>query len=242
MMTINTAKTVREFAVELPGATRVFERLGIDYCCGGDKALQEACLTAGVPTEKVVALLEVADNGAAGSKQACDWNSAPLSDLVAYIVTRHHVFTRKELPRLDQLLEKVCSLHGENHAELRKIQVIFQGLEEELTGHMSKEEQILFPYIKNLETAVERGESAPAPFFGTVRNPVRMMMQEHDNAGKALRGLREVSSNYRVPADGCTSFHTLYKALEEFEKDLHQHIHLENNILFPRAAELEANA
>jgi regulator of cell morphogenesis and NO signaling len=241
-MTITFTKTVREFAVELPEATRVFEKLGIDYCCGGEKPLREACLAAGVPTDKVLALLEQAGNSAAGSEETRGWNSAPLSDLTAYIVTKHHVFTREELPRLNQLLAKVCSVHGENHPELRKLQVIFQGLQEELTGHMFKEEQILFPYIENLETALTHGDPVPTPFFGTVRNPVRMMMQEHADAGQALRGLREASSNYQVPSDGCISFRTLYQALEEFEKDLHQHIHLENNILFPRAAELEAGA
>jgi regulator of cell morphogenesis and NO signaling len=241
-MAINTMKTVREFAVELPGATRIFENLGIDYCCGGGKALEEACLAAGVSAEKTIALLEEAGNTAPNPAETRDWNAAPLSDLVAHIVTKHHGFTRGELARLSALLAKVCSVHGENHLELHKLQVIFQGLEEELTGHMFKEEQILFPYIENLETAAAHGEAVPAPFFGTVRNPVRMMMQEHDDAGRALRRLREVSSNYQVPADGCVSFRTLYRALEEFEKDLHQHIHLENNILFPRAAELEAGA
>ena len=162
--------------------------------------------------------------------------------MVAYIVTRHHGFTREELVRLSELLEKVCSVHGENHPELRRLHTIFQELKNELTGHMSKEEQILFPYIENLEAAVARGEPAPTPVFGTVRNPIRMMIQEHDDAGQALRGLREASSNYQVPADGCVTFRTLYQALEEFEKDLHQHIHLENNILFPRAADLEASA
>ena len=174
--------------------------------------------------------------------EARDWNAAPLSDLVAYIVTKHHGFTRDELTRLSDLLVKVCSVHGESHPELRRLHTIFQELKHELTSHMFKEEQLLFPYIENLETAVGRGEPAPTAVFGTVRNPVRMMMQEHDDAGQALRGLREVSSNYQVPADGCISFRTLYQALEEFEKDLHQHIHLENNILFPRAAELEAGA
>jgi regulator of cell morphogenesis and NO signaling len=241
-MTINITKTVREVAVELPEATRVFEKLGIDYCCGGGKALPEACLAAGVPTEKVVALLEEAASRAANSIKARDWNSAPLADLVAYIVTRHHEFTREELVRLSELLAKVCSVHGENHPELRRLHTIFQELKTELTGHMSKEEHILFPYIENLEAAVARGEPVPTPFFGTVCNPVRMMMHEHDDAGQALRGLREASSNYQVPADGCVSFRTLYQALEEFEKDLHQHIHLENNILFPRAAKLEAGA
>ena len=240
-MTTAMTKTVREIAVEQPGASRVFENLGIDYCCGGEKALQEACLPAGMPTESVVTLLEEARNGASSASETRDWNSAPLCELVAYIVTKHHAFTREELPWLNQLLVKVCS-HREHHPELRNLEVIFRGLEVELIGHMLKEEHILFPYIEALETAVANGETVPTPLFGTVRNPVRMMMQEHDDAGEALRGLREVSSNYQVPADGCISFRMLYQALEEFEKDLHQHIHLENNILFPRAVELEAAA
>ena len=241
-MSIDTTRTVREVAVELPGATRIFEKLGIDYCCGGSKPLAEACLAAEVAPEKVVALLEQAGNGAPNSVSTRNWSTAPLSDLAAYIVTRHHGFTREELTRLSELLAKVCSVHGENHPELREIHTVFQELKHEMTGHMSKEEQVLFPYIENLERAVSRGEPAPTPFFGTVRNPIRMMMKEHDDAGDALRSLRRVSSNYKVPADGCVSFRTLYQALEEFEKDLHEHIHLENNILFPRAAELEAGA
>jgi regulator of cell morphogenesis and NO signaling len=238
-MSIDTMKTVREVAVELPGATRIFEKLGIDYCCGGGKALDEACLAAGVSADDVIALLEEAGSTAA---EARDWNAAPLSELVAHIVTRHHGFTREELVRVSNLLAKVCSVHGENHPELHRLHTVFQELKHELTSHMLKEEQVLFPYIENLETAVRRGEPVPTPYFGTVRNPVRMMMQEHDDAGQALRDLREVSSNYQVPADGCISFRTLYQALEEFERDLHQHIHLENNIQFPRAAELEAGA
>ena len=241
-MTIALTKTVREIAVEQPRASRIFENLGIDYCCGGSKALQEACFAAGIPTERVVALLEEASNDTESSSETRDWNSAPLSELVAYIVTKHHAFTREELPWLNQLLVKVCAVHGEHHPELRNLEVIFRGLEVELIGPMLKEEHILFPYIEALETAVANGETGPKPLFGTVRNPVRIMMQEHDDAGQALRSLREASSNYQVPPDGCTTFRMLYQALEEFEKDLHQHIHLENNILFPRAAELEAGA
>jgi regulator of cell morphogenesis and NO signaling len=240
-MTIDITKTVREFAVELPEAARVFEELRIDYCCGGGRELREACHAAGVPLEEVVARLEEAGT-VADSSETHDWNSAPLSELTAYIVTKHHRFTREELPRLDQLLEEVCSAHGEKHPELLKLQVTFHRLQEELTSHMLKEEQILFPYIQNLDSAVAHGEPVPIPFFGTVRNPVGIMMQEHDEAGQSLRDLREASRDYQVPADGGIRLRTLYQALEAFERDLHQHIHLENDILFPRATDLEAGA
>jgi regulator of cell morphogenesis and NO signaling len=241
-VTINKTKTVGEFAVELPGATRIFEKLGIDYCCGGATPLNEACSAAGVTEESVLTLLHGAEKLSVDGGEAKNWQTAPLSELMNHIVNRHHSFARAELFRLKELLAKVCSVHSGNHPELFRIRDIFFRLQAELTDHMLKEERVLFPYIEKLETAVGGGEQAPKPAFGTVRNPVRMMMQEHDEAGQALRNLREVSSNYQVPADGCISFRTLYQGLEEFEKDLHHHIHLENNILFPRAAELEARA
>jgi regulator of cell morphogenesis and NO signaling len=237
-----TTKTVREFAVQLPGATRIFEKLGIDYCCGGEKALPDACAEAGVSEEKVLALLDEALRAEEAFTPGRNWNTEPLSALTAHIVAKHHGYLREELPRLGALIAKVCCAHGKNHPELLAVQAIFQDLEQELSGHMLKEEQILFPYVEQLEKVVKQGEPIPAPFFGTVRNPIRMMMQEHDDAGAALRGLREQSAGYTVPADGCTSYETLYRALETLERDLHQHIHLENNILFPRAAELEARA
>ena len=242
MTTIDLTKTVRDFAVELPEATRVFEKLGIDYCCGGGKTLQDACLARGVSPDTVVGLLEESRNKATGAGESVNWNTAPLSDLAAYIVDKHHRFTREALSRLRELLVKVCSVHGENHAELHRLRIVFLRLQDELTSHMSKEEQVLFPYITTLQHAITEGKPAPTPFFGTVRNPIRMMIQEHDDAGQALLAMREASSNYRVPTDGCASFRALYQALEEFEKDLHQHIHLENNILFPRAAKLEEGA
>jgi regulator of cell morphogenesis and NO signaling len=220
----------------------VFEKLGIDYCCGGATPLNEACASAGVTEESVVTLLNCLQGLGFEDSGGKDWQTTPLSDLTKYIVNKHHTFVRTELVRLKELLAKVCSKHSTYHPELLKIRDILFRLQADLTDHMLKEERVLFPYIEKLETAVSGGEQAPRPAFGTVRNPVRMMMQEHEEAGQALRSLREVSSNYQVPGDGCSSYRTLYQALEEFEKDLHQHVHLENNILFPRAAELEAGA
>jgi regulator of cell morphogenesis and NO signaling len=172
-----------------------------------------------------------------------DWSTAPLSALTSYIVTKHHKFTREELPRLIQLHVKVCSVHGQLQLELVRIHSILHELQQELTSHMLKEEQILFPYIEQLEEAAGRGEPAPTPFpCGTLRNPIESMMQEHEQTEQALRRLREQCSNYTVPADASISLRTLYEALDYFEKDLRQHVRLENNVLFPRAAELEARA
>jgi regulator of cell morphogenesis and NO signaling len=244
-MTISATKTVRELAVEVPGATRVFEKLGIDYCCGGSAPLEEACSKAKVPISQVVESLEkaAAESAEGVAPEAgpanADWKTEPLSRLTGHVVATHHAFTRSELARLDQLLAKVCKVHGQNHPELLDINRQFQGLQQELTMHMMKEERILFPYIEELEAAVTRKQPKPAPPFGTVQNPIRMMMTEHDSAGEALKQIRGLSSNFTPPADACISYQTLYQALLGFEADLHQHIHLENNILFPRAVGME---
>ena len=239
-MTISATKTVRELAVEVPSATRIFEKLGIDYCCGGGKMLQDACSAAGVPVEQVIDSLEKAEQLQGEDQEFVDWQAEPLSRLISYILDKHHTFTRQELDRLEGLLAKVVSAHGERHPELQKIQKLFRALKEELLMHMFKEEQILFPYIFKMDEASSQNRAFPLPPFGTVHNPIRVMMMEHDGAGEILRQMRELSTDYSVPADGCISYQTLYQALEALEQDLHQHIHLENNILFPRAAEMES--
>jgi regulator of cell morphogenesis and NO signaling len=238
-MTISSTKTVRELALEMPGVTEVFEKIGIDYCCGGAQSLSEACAKAGKPVEQVLPLLEEIVSTADAKEQKADWRDRTLSDLAAYITDEHHTFTRRELGRLSLLIAKVCSAHAANHPELLRIQSLFQSLEHDLLPHMHKEEHILFPYIERMEEALGRGEPIPNAFFGTVRSPVRMMMLEHDNAGEILRGIRDASRSFHVPDDGCPSYELLYQGLEAFEQDLHQHIHLENNILFPRAVEME---
>jgi len=150
------------------------------------------------------------------------------------------MFVRSECPRIEALAAKVVGVHGNNHPELLTVQELFATLSDELAVHLMKEEQILFPHILRMEESLLEGEPAPPAMFGTVMNPIRMMMQEHDGAGGALRALRKVTSDYKVPDDACISYRTLYDALQEFEKDLHQHIHLENNVLFPRASAMEA--
>jgi len=234
-----TTKTVRELALEVPGATRVFERLGVDYCCGGNRKLAEACQAANVGLEQAIDSLEMADLAAHAAQKDKDWNAEPLSVLIAHIKNTHHKYTREEIARLGPLTEKVLGVHGKNHPELAEIRAILADLSQELMTHLMKEEMMLFPYIERLEeSAIERRPILPAP-FGTVQNPVAMMMHEHDDAGSALRALRRTSNDYTAPADACVSYQTLYQALAELEADLHQHIHLENNILFPRAVALE---
>jgi len=238
-MQFNSAKTVREIAIEMPGATRVFEKMGIDYCCGGAKPLTEACQAAGVTVEEVERSLEESEASSQAFARSKDWRAESLASLITYIHDKHHVFTRNELDRIEPLLAKVCSVYGERRPELLKIQGLFMELKRELLLHMLKEENVLFPYIGQMEEAAKAGSAAPVPMFGTVRNPVQMMMIEHDGAGDLLRSIRQLSNDFNAPADACVSYRTLYGALEELEQDLHQHIHLENNILFPRAIEME---
>jgi regulator of cell morphogenesis and NO signaling len=237
-MTSVTMKTVGEIAVEMPGATREFEKLGIDYCCGGSRRLGEACAEANIPVEQVLARL-AASAASVQSDSDKDWQKHLLADLIAHITTTHHVFVREESPRIEALAAKVVGVHGKNHPELLQVQQIFSALVEELRVHLMKEEQMLFPYISLMEESSLAGEPAPPAMFGTVVNPVRMMMQEHDGAGEALRALRSVTADYKVPDDACISYRTLYGALAGYEADLHQHIHLENNVLFPRAVAME---
>jgi len=238
-MNVTTEKTVRELALENPVATRVFEKLGIDYCCGGNKSLEEACRAAKLNTDQVLDALDKAEQSARTAQEEHNWQTEALADLIAHIKNTHHVYTREELARLGPLFDKVCSVHGKNHPELLQIRGFFQCLAQEFTTHLMKEEMVLFPYVKRMEeAAIENEPMVPAP-FGTVQNPVSMMEHEHDSAGNALRAMRAASNGYAAPADACVSYQTLYRALAEFEADLHQHIHLENNILFPRAVAME---
>ena len=236
-MTLCAEKTVREYVTETPNATRVFEKLKIDYCCGGGRSLQDACTAAGIPLDEVERLLEQAED--ASVEMPPGVQSGTLAELIDYILDTHHAFTRDEMERITALAEKVASKHGENHPELLGVRALFLQLCDDLRPHMFKEEMILFPYVKQLEAAAAQEFPAPYAPFGTVGNPIRMMMFEHDTAGDILRELRANTDGYAPPADACISYRTLYEALEGFERDLHQHIHLENNVLFPRAVELE---
>lgn len=231
-------KTVREIATENPASVKVFETLGIDYCCGGRKSLKQACERANLAPEYVVEMLSKTD---APARSERDWTAAAASELIAHIVNVHHAYTRAEIPRITALLDKVCERHGAAHPELVELRPLVSAVAEELTAHMLKEEHILFPFIEQLEGAEGR-PGIPAPCFGTIAHPIARMLADHDDAGALLARIRELTDGYAPPADACPTFRALYAALEEFERDLHLHIHLENNILFPAAQRLEQQA
>ncbi|HKD82910.1 MAG TPA: iron-sulfur cluster repair di-iron protein [Candidatus Angelobacter sp.] len=238
-MNLDPNTTVREFAISMPNATRLFEQLGIDYCCGGARSLRDACTQIGMNPEDVLQRLQENQLSPAKSGTTAPEMDAGLAALVEYIVAKHHGYLKQEIPRIQQLLKKVVAVHGKGHSELLEIQQVFSKMSEEMAAHMMKEERILFPYVVELEAAVKRGLTPRKPMFGTVSNPVHMMELEHDSAGAALKAIRTASQSYSAPEDACFSYKTLYSALQEFEADMHQHVHLENNVLFPGAINLE---
>lgn len=238
-MDFNKQTKMKDIALANPATRGVLEDAGLDYCCGGTKSLHDACLHANVSSEEILSRLR--ENVKSSGPEDLNWKAAPLCELTQYIREKHHRYVREAIPRTWALSNKVVTKHGQNHIELVDIGKLFAEVGREMITHMQKEEQILFPYIDALERAVNAHGSIEPPFFQTVKNPIHAMMQEHDAAGDLIRQIRLLSSQYTPPADACTSLKELYEALREFEADLHQHVHLENNILFPRAVELEAS-
>lgn len=237
---IATTQTVREIALEQPHSIRVFESFGIDYCCGGRKPLVEACQASHFSVDEVLAALDSAAGNVA--PLPVDWSHASLRRLINHIVETHHFYVKRELPRLAILAQKVVSRHGDTQSHLPATQKAVSQLDDELTHHLAKEENILFPYIADLEAALESNNAHPDACFGTVANPIAMMTSEHEGAGELLGEIRSLSNHFTTPAGACPTYHAFYDGLREFEQDLHRHIHLENDILFPRAIELEAAA
>jgi len=234
--------TVRDLVGRYPQTRPVFEKHGIDYCCGGGKCLGEAADERGLKLPELVGALEEAIRTTAGKAEATDkdWYAERLGALVDHIVAAHHGYLKTALPRLRVLVPTVLNAHGAHHGDvLRQVQALFNALDAELSSHLMKEEQVLFPYIVALESHVQEGCPKPRAPFGSARNPIRQMEHEHESAGQALAQLREVTRDYSPPADACPTFAAMYEELQRMEADLHQHIHLENNILFPRAIELE---
>ncbi len=234
-------KTVREIALEMPVTTRVFEEFKIDYCCHGNTMFDDACRNVGASPDavmrKIDGILEVSNN------KEFDWLAdTTLTELVDYILDKHHVYTKEEIKQLTPLMAKVASRHSEHNPYLLELKNLFQDICDDLGPHMMKEEMVLFPYIEELESNLSKHIPGLSPPFGTVLNPVRMMKNEHEEVGELLSKMRAVSNDYTLPEGACPSFTALYHRFVEFERDLHQHIHLENNLLFPRAIELEQEA
>jgi regulator of cell morphogenesis and NO signaling len=230
-MTDTATRTLGDLVAEVPARAAVLDRLGLDYCCHGDRPLAVACETAGIPVDAVTAELA----GLGGAADTRDYPDDPAA-LADHIEAVHHGYLHRELPELVTLAEKVAGVHGERHPELDDVRRLVIEVQSELDPHLQKEERVLFPAVRAL--AAGQGEFT----FGTIGNPIRMMAAEHDRAGELLADLRSVSGGYRVPDDGCASYRSLYERLEHLEADTHRHIHLENNVLFPAALAMEAAA
>ena len=218
-------------------AATVLERFGLDFCCGGKRTLEEACEHRTVEVEAVLAAL--AELGAGSAQREIPDETWAADELTRYIVRRHHTYVRSQLPLIDAHLAKLVHVHGDRHPELATIASHFSQIANELQMHLVKEEEILFPYIRALAAAEEQGTGAPPNMFGTVMNPIRMMESEHTSAGGELETLKSLSSNFTVPSDACATYRVCFDELAAFDRDLRMHIHLENNILFPKAVALE---
>lgn len=233
-----TTKTVKDLVTDDHRSAAVFEKYSIDFCCNGRKTIDAACAELGVDPAIVVGELQNLGDVRGGNLfRPSEWE---LDALIDFIVNNHHRYVRRMIPVLTAHVDKIVSVHGANHPELALIARNFHAVVEELTQHMQKEEGVLFPFIKTLVAAERDGRSVMPPPFGSIRNPIRMMEMEHQSAGNALFDIRKKSGGYAPPSDACTTYRVTYQELEEFERDLHQHVHLENNILFPKSIELEA--
>ena len=226
--------TLGSLVAARPTRARIFEEFKLDYCCRGHRTLADACERSGIDVQRVLERLDEAERPEPDAADV-DWTREPLQRLVSHIVATHHTYLRDELPSLAASLEKLRSVHGSSHPELLQVATIFHALRLELEAHMAKEENVLFPYCNEIESATE----LPRFHCGTLANPIRVMEHEHDIAGDALRELRRLTNGYQPPADGCGTYRASFQRLAALESDLHQHIHLENNILFPRVLEAE---
>lgn len=217
-------------------AASVFKKNKIDFCCNGNRSIEDACTKKGLDTEQIVKDLNNTNN--AGTLNQTDYTSWPLDLLADYVEKKHHRYVREKIQEITPFLHKIVRVHGDRHPELLEVAQLFGESAEDLTDHMVKEESILFPHIRRMVESKHSNTPVSAP-FGTVQNPIKMMMAEHDNEGERFRKIAELTNDYTMPADGCTTYRVTFAMLKEFEDDLHLHIHLENNILFPKSIELE---
>jgi regulator of cell morphogenesis and NO signaling len=229
--------TVGELAAKDYKKVEVFKKYGVDFCCGGKKTLSKVCKDKGINQEQLEKELYLAEISTKLPSQ--DYNTWNLDFLADYIVQTHHKYVIKAMPLIFEYSQRVAKVHGAEHPETIEAAAIFVKIMDELNRHMMKEENVLFPYIKHLSKQNKSEKINSQPPFGTVKNPINMMEHEHDIVGEMMGNIRKVTNNYTLPDDACNSYRYAYAKLQEFEEDLHQHIHLENNILFPKAIGLE---
>ena len=229
--------TIGEFVAQDFRTAAIFSKYGIDFCCKGQRTVEEACEKQNI--NEVQLKKELNTVLASKNDSGIDFNSWPLDLLVDYIEKTHHRYVEEKTPAILQFLDKLVNVHGGNHPELKQVNELFIGCAGELAQHMKKEELILFPYIKKMMSATISHKSVEAPHFGTVNNPITMMMEEHDAEGERFRTISALTNNYTPPEDACNTYRVTFAMLEEFEQDLHKHIHLESNILFPKTKALE---
>ena len=220
-------------------AASVFAKFNIDFCCGGGRSIREICSSKDLDEAVLLKELEALEAGRGDA--VANFNDWELSFLIDYIVNKHHLYVTKKLPELSAYAEKVAKVHGGWRPETIEVARLFKALSQELVIHMDKEENVLFPYVKMMAKAKKQGTELPMPPFGTVRHPIRVMEQEHDFAGETMRRIRVLTDHFTPPDGACTTYRVLYANLQEFETNLHEHIHLENNILFPKAFTLEGS-
>ncbi len=224
--------TLAELVTARPGLAAEFDRLGLDYCCGGQRTVRDAAEAVGLDHAAVLEALALSE----AAPVSMPWATMAPGELVDHLEATHHVYLRKTLPRLGALVDKVVAVHGELHPELNGVRSLFEALRADLEPHMLKEERILFPMIRELAAAT----TVPSFHCGTLANPIRVMLAEHDTAGDLLARLRTLTGGYAVPGDACASFRALYSGLAELEADTHLHVHKENNVLFPAVLATEA--
>ena len=234
-MNYTEKSTLAEIVKNDINTAKIFESYGLDFCCNGKRPLDEACHEKNLEPKKILDEISAKTD----NNESADFNSMDIKDLTDYIIGKHHEYIRNIIPTIRSFGEKVVRAHSANHSEVKKIAELYMRVSIDLENHLMKEENILFPYFKSLSQAKNTSMPIPVPHFNTVRNPINMMEQEHTDAGDIFHEIRKLSDDYKTPPDACNTFIAYYNELKNFEDDLHVHIHLENNILHPRAIALE---
>lgn len=237
-MSLNKDSNIGKLVADNYKAANIFNQFGIDFCCNGNRSIQDACEAKGIDSTAVIGALEKAlEQPTEGMP---DFKSWPVDLLIDYIEKKHHRYVTTKIEEIKPLLHKIVKVHGSQHPELASIEELFIGAAQNLTAHMKKEELILFPFIRKIKDAESSGTTPDQPHFGRVENPIAMMHDEHDTEGERFRQISTLANNYTPPADACNTYRVTFALLKEFEEDLHLHIHLENNIVFPKAVEMQA--